>query len=199
MTTEVADSSLLNTSLSEISKVDAGDHLINTFSNGNQEPGNDQHNNDPSRNNDTLNDGQSDFDASLNENIANDARIETTAGVTNENVTQSSENNTQPMPSQRDDTTNPDETQLDPATSATTDSHPNQEQAVNENQENGGEQVLEPEQFRKCFIGGLSYKTENDTLRDHFSKFGELVDYVVMKDNNTNKPKGFGFVKKLLL
>ncbi|CAF0871701.1 unnamed protein product, partial [Brachionus calyciflorus] len=53
---------------------------------------------------------------------------------------------------------------------------------------------LEPEQFRKVFIGGLSFKTDDETFKAYFSKFGELLDYVVMKDKETGKSRGFGFV-----
>ena len=55
-------------------------------------------------------------------------------------------------------------------------------------------QPLEPEQFRKVFIGGLSYKTDEETFKAYFSKYGELVDYVVMKDKDSGKSRGFGFV-----
>ncbi|KAG8197902.1 hypothetical protein JTE90_020281 [Oedothorax gibbosus] len=52
----------------------------------------------------------------------------------------------------------------------------------------------EPEQFRKLFIGGLNYKTTEDTLKAYFEKYGEIVDCVVMKDPNTRRSRGFGFV-----
>lgn len=55
-------------------------------------------------------------------------------------------------------------------------------------------QTLEPEQFRKVFIGGLSYKTDDEKFKEYFSKYGELVDYVVMKDKESGKSRGFGFV-----
>ncbi|RNA41582.1 heterogeneous nuclear ribonucleo at isoform E [Brachionus plicatilis] len=55
-------------------------------------------------------------------------------------------------------------------------------------------QSLEPEQFRKVFIGGLSYKTDDEKFKAYFSKYGELVDYVVMKDKESGKSRGFGFV-----
>jgi RNA recognition motif-containing protein len=54
--------------------------------------------------------------------------------------------------------------------------------------------IMEPEQFRKVFIGGLSYKTDDETLKTYFTKYGDLVDYVVMKDPNTQRSRGFGFV-----
>ena len=34
---------------------------------------------------------------------------------------------------------------------------------------------LEPEAFRKVFIGGLSYKTDDQIFREYFSKFGEIA------------------------
>ncbi|CAF0961153.1 unnamed protein product [Brachionus calyciflorus] len=52
----------------------------------------------------------------------------------------------------------------------------------------------EPEQFRKVFIGGLNFKTDDETFKAYFSKFGELVDFVVMKDKESGKSRGFGFV-----
>jgi RNA recognition motif-containing protein len=40
----------------------------------------------------------------------------------------------------------------------------------------------ESESFRKLFIGGLNNETTEDTLRDYFEHWGEVVDCVVMKD-----------------
>lgn len=54
--------------------------------------------------------------------------------------------------------------------------------------------ITEPEQFRKVFIGGFSYKTDDDTLKKYFAKYGKLVDYVVMKDGQSGRSRGFGFV-----
>lgn len=45
----------------------------------------------------------------------------------------------------------------------------------------------EPEQFRKLFIGGLDYKTSEETLKAHFEKWGEIVDCVVMRDPQTKR------------
>ena len=45
----------------------------------------------------------------------------------------------------------------------------------------------EPEQFRKLFIGGLSYSTTDNSLREYFCQFGDLLDCVVMKDNTTKR------------
>ncbi|TRY96114.1 hypothetical protein DNTS_015582 [Danionella cerebrum] len=52
----------------------------------------------------------------------------------------------------------------------------------------------EPEQLRKLFIGGLSFETTDDSLRTHFEQWGTLTDCVVMKDPNSKRSRGFGFV-----
>lgn len=52
----------------------------------------------------------------------------------------------------------------------------------------------EEEQSRKLFVGGISYDTTDDTLRQYFCKYGNITDCVVIKDNDTGKSKGFGFV-----
>ncbi|OTF71642.1 hypothetical protein BLA29_006557, partial [Euroglyphus maynei] len=59
-------------------------------------------------------------------------------------------------------------------------------------QDDGGED--EPEQFRKLFIGGLDYKTTEDTLKGHFQQWGEIVDCVVMRDPQSKRSRGFGFI-----
>lgn len=67
----------------------------------------------------------------------------------------------------------------------------------NENENQGDDPnnaSMEPEQFRKVFIGGLSYKTDDDALKAYFGKYGDLVDHVVMKDSQTGRSRGFGFV-----
>jgi len=50
------------------------------------------------------------------------------------------------------------------------------------------------EQNRKLFVGGLSYDTTDDSFKSHFEQWGEIVDSVVMRDRDTQKSKGFGFV-----
>jgi len=52
----------------------------------------------------------------------------------------------------------------------------------------------EPEHTRKLFIGGVDYKTTDASLKKHFEQWGEIVDVVVMKDPQTKKSRGFGFV-----
>ncbi|XP_071990759.1 heterogeneous nuclear ribonucleoprotein A1 isoform X2 [Engystomops pustulosus] len=56
------------------------------------------------------------------------------------------------------------------------------------------ESPKEPEQLRKLFIGGLSFETTDDSLRNHFEQWGTLTDCVVMRDPGTKRSRGFGFV-----
>ncbi|KAK2091478.1 hypothetical protein P7K49_030762 [Saguinus oedipus] len=57
------------------------------------------------------------------------------------------------------------------------------------------ESLKELEQLRKLFIGGLSFETTYESLRSHFEQWGTLTDCVVMRDPNTKRSRGFGFVK----
>ncbi|XP_077555356.1 heterogeneous nuclear ribonucleoprotein 27C-like isoform X4 [Haemaphysalis longicornis] len=49
------------------------------------------------------------------------------------------------------------------------------------------------EEQGKIFVGGLSWETTQDGLLSYFSRFGEVVDSVVMC-NETGRSRGFGFV-----
>lgn len=46
----------------------------------------------------------------------------------------------------------------------------------------------------KLFIGRLSWETQSDTLLNYFSRYGEVIDCVVMKNKETGCSRGFGFV-----
>ncbi|KAI8010779.1 Heterogeneous nuclear ribonucleoprotein 1 [Camellia lanceoleosa] len=46
----------------------------------------------------------------------------------------------------------------------------------------------------KLFIGGISWDTNEDRLREYFQTFGEVVEAVIMKDRNSMRACGFGFV-----
>uniref|UniRef100_A0A2K6D9T5 RRM domain-containing protein n=1 Tax=Macaca nemestrina TaxID=9545 RepID=A0A2K6D9T5_MACNE len=57
-----------------------------------------------------------------------------------------------------------------------------------------GHDPKEPERLRELFIGGLNFETTDDSLREHFEKWGILTDCVVMRDPQTKHSRGFGFV-----
>ncbi|CAN8267098.1 unnamed protein product [Cochlearia groenlandica] len=46
----------------------------------------------------------------------------------------------------------------------------------------------------KLFIGGISWETSEDRLRDYFQSFGHVLEAVIMKDRATGRARGFGFV-----
>eukprot|EP00268_Persea_americana_P068304 TRINITY_DN94_c0_g1_i2.p1 TRINITY_DN94_c0_g1~~TRINITY_DN94_c0_g1_i2.p1 ORF type:complete len:158 (+),score=36.49 TRINITY_DN94_c0_g1_i2:262-735(+) len=46
----------------------------------------------------------------------------------------------------------------------------------------------------KLFIGGLSYGTDDQSLREAFSSFGDVTEARVINDRDTGKSRGFGFV-----
>lgn len=46
----------------------------------------------------------------------------------------------------------------------------------------------------KVFVGGLAWETPKDTLREHFQKYGEILEAVIISDKVTGRSKGYGFV-----
>ncbi|KAJ7057812.1 putative glycine-rich RNA-binding protein [Mycena amicta] len=46
----------------------------------------------------------------------------------------------------------------------------------------------------KLYVGNLSWNTTDDVLRDAFRQFGNVTDCVHMKDRETQRLRGFGFV-----
>uniref|UniRef100_A0A7N1A423 RRM domain-containing protein n=1 Tax=Kalanchoe fedtschenkoi TaxID=63787 RepID=A0A7N1A423_KALFE len=46
----------------------------------------------------------------------------------------------------------------------------------------------------KLFIGGISWETTEEKLKEHFENYGEVSHTVVMRDKETGRPRGFGFV-----
>lgn len=46
----------------------------------------------------------------------------------------------------------------------------------------------------RLFVGGLSWGTTEDELRAAFAEFGQVTDTVIIKDRDTGRSRGFGFV-----
>lgn len=46
----------------------------------------------------------------------------------------------------------------------------------------------------KLFIGGISWETTEDKLKEHFGQYGGVSQAVIMRDKATGRPRGFGFV-----
>ncbi|XP_057527576.1 glycine-rich RNA-binding protein-like [Amaranthus tricolor] len=46
----------------------------------------------------------------------------------------------------------------------------------------------------RCFVGGLAWATDDHSLSQAFSEFGEVIDSKVINDRETGRSRGFGFV-----
>lgn len=47
---------------------------------------------------------------------------------------------------------------------------------------------------KKLFVGGLSFNTTEESLRQTFSSFGTLVEAKIITDRDSGRSRGFGFV-----
>jgi len=47
----------------------------------------------------------------------------------------------------------------------------------------------------KLFVGGLSFTTSSEGLREAFARFGAVESAAVMTDRETGRSRGFGFVE----
>ena len=48
---------------------------------------------------------------------------------------------------------------------------------------------------KKLFVGGISYNSSEDTLRDAFAQAGNVVSANIIMDRMTGRSRGFGFVE----
>ncbi|KAJ3102759.1 hypothetical protein HDU97_000298 [Phlyctochytrium planicorne] len=46
----------------------------------------------------------------------------------------------------------------------------------------------------KVFVGNLAWATTDDSLRGAFGQFGNISDAIVLRDRETGRSRGFGFV-----
>jgi RNA recognition motif-containing protein len=71
----------------------------------------------------------------------------------------------------------------------------NQQRPFNNSKNQSKDDDDDKDALNKVFIGGIHYDTTDDGLRDYFAKFGTITDYVIIKDPQTKRSRGFGFVK----
>src|SRR4030042_2716433 len=49
--------------------------------------------------------------------------------------------------------------------------------------------------MKKMYVGNIPYNATEQDLRDLFSEYGEIESLKIMKDNFTERSKGFGFIE----
>lgn len=47
----------------------------------------------------------------------------------------------------------------------------------------------------RLFVGGLPWAVDDVQLKDHFASYGSIVSAVVIRDRETQRSRGFGFVE----
>ncbi len=47
----------------------------------------------------------------------------------------------------------------------------------------------------KLYVGNLSFDTTDQELEQAFSEYGEIASAIVVKDRDTDRSRGFGFVE----
>ena len=48
---------------------------------------------------------------------------------------------------------------------------------------------------QKLYVGGISYNTTQDGLKDYFSQAGNVASAIIIMDKMSGRSKGFGFVE----
>ncbi|XP_057965710.1 small RNA binding protein 1-like [Malania oleifera] len=46
----------------------------------------------------------------------------------------------------------------------------------------------------RCFVGGLEWATDEQSLTSAFSPYGEIIESKIINDRDTGRSRGFGFV-----
>ena len=46
----------------------------------------------------------------------------------------------------------------------------------------------------KIYVGNINYTADNKILVEFFSKFGEILEVMLIPDSRTGKHKGYGFI-----
>jgi len=49
--------------------------------------------------------------------------------------------------------------------------------------------------MKRMYVGNLPFSSSEEDVRELFSQFGEVSDVNLIKDRQTGRPRGFGFVE----
>ena len=52
----------------------------------------------------------------------------------------------------------------------------------------------EKKMSQKLYVGGLSWDTDENGLKEVFAPFGDIEEAIIIKDRETDRSRGFGFV-----
>lgn len=47
---------------------------------------------------------------------------------------------------------------------------------------------------KKIFVGGVPSTVSEEEFKDFFSKYGKVVEHQIIRDHETNRSRGFGFI-----
>lgn len=48
--------------------------------------------------------------------------------------------------------------------------------------------------YTKLFVGGIPYHTEDETMKEYFLQFDDIIEAVIIRERNSQRSKGYGFV-----
>jgi len=51
--------------------------------------------------------------------------------------------------------------------------------------------------MKKMYVGNIPYNATEEDLRELFSEYGEIESLKIIKDQFTNRSKGFGFIEMI--
>lgn len=52
----------------------------------------------------------------------------------------------------------------------------------------------DPSDQKKLFVGGVSWETTEESLKEHFGKYGTVLASAIAKDRVTRSSRGFAFI-----
>ncbi|MBD3343678.1 MAG: RNA-binding protein [Chitinivibrionales bacterium] len=48
---------------------------------------------------------------------------------------------------------------------------------------------------KKLYVGNLPFTATEDSVRDYFAQYGEVLSVKLISDPQTGRPRGFGFIE----
>ena len=55
--------------------------------------------------------------------------------------------------------------------------------------------MMENNIMKKLYVGNLPYTTDEEEVKDHFAQIGDVQSVKIIKDRDTERSRGFGFVE----